>query len=239
MIFRLFLSCFGIKQMSDYWESLPLFLGWKFNLQAALHAGERTVCVQHVSYMFAAWCPAPYALSGSPCHRVMVPLWVSKEAEMAWKRHAICFCALWGFSEECPDCPLQSAAPYSLMLRETRHLRYLCHEHHLAFMPSIPRQLDCCRPDGTLRDTAVNQEHFTSPTVQSEQNQALPTKAQYGWRHSRGLPFVCNYVLALGKPSSHHGLWATDKAFVSAQTKGRAGQTNIECMSIGKPDERQ
>lgn len=139
----------------------------------------------------------PYALLHMLSLAVPVTEWWSlcgfqREAEMEWKCHAICFGALWGFSEERSDCPLQSTAPYSLVLRETRHLRYSCHEHSFVFMPSVPRQLDCWRPDGTLRDTAVDQEHFTSPIVQSEQNQALPTKAQYGWGHSRGLPFVCN-----------------------------------------------
>lgn len=60
-------------------------------------------------------------------------------------------------------------------------MRYSCHEHRAAFMHSLPRQLDCWRPDGTLRYTAVNHEPFTSPAVQSKQNQALPPKTPCCW----------------------------------------------------------
>lgn len=119
-------------------------------------------------------------------------LWgFQREVEVEWKCCAIYFCALWGLSEY-TGCSLQSAPLYTLTLRKTRHERYPCHEHCVAFMPSLPSQLDCWRPDGNVRYTAVNHEPFTSPTVQSEQNQALPSKTQYCWPCSWGLPFVCN-----------------------------------------------
>lgn len=115
-----------------------------------------------------AWCPASYR-----------PLWqflswsndsslCFRETETEWKCCAICFCAMGGLSEKCPYCSLWSTTLSSLMLGENRHLGYSCHEHYVAFMPSL-RQLDCWRPDGTLRYIAVNQD-FTSPAAQRAQN---------------------------------------------------------------------
>lgn len=95
------------------------------------------------------------------------------------------FCALWGLCEEYTGCSLQSTPLYTLTLRKTRHERYSCHGHGVPFMPSLPSQLDCWRPDGDVRYTAVNHEPFTSPTVQREQNQALPPKTQKCWWCSR------------------------------------------------------
>lgn len=120
-------------------------------------------------------------------------LWgFQREAEMEWKCCAIYICTLWGFSEGYTGCALQSTPLYALTLRKTRRERYSCHEHCVAFMPSLPSQRDCWRPDGNERYTAVNHEPFTSPTVQSEKNQDLPPKTQNCWRCSWGLPFVCN-----------------------------------------------
>lgn len=132
------------------------------------------------------------SLSGSLCHIANIPLRLLKGNKNGVECCTVCCCALRGFSEQCPDCSLQSTTLYSLRLRETRHLRYSCHEHLVAFLPSLPRQIDCWRPDGTPRHTAVNREHFTNPKTENEQNQALPPKTQYCWRCIWGLPFVCN-----------------------------------------------
>lgn len=193
MIFILFVSCFGIKTNVRVLRiSLTLSPGWNSNFQAALGARQGNVCVLRVSHALPAWCPAPCATLWPSSSRSNDPFVGFREAEKKWKVWAICFCALWGFSEEHPDCSLQSTTLYSLTLREMRHLRYSCNEHRVVFMLSLPRQLDCWRPDGTPRYTAVNHEYFTSPAAQSEQNQALPPKTRHCWGRSWGLPFVSN-----------------------------------------------
>lgn len=178
--------------MWEYWESLPLSSGWKPSFEAALGTGQHMPVHSVGATRFQPDALLYMPLSGSPHHGGMILCGFQREAEMEWKCLAIHFCALWGFSEEYTGCSLQSTPVYTLTLRKTRHERYSCHEHRVTFTPSPPSQLDCWRPDGNVRYTAVNHEPFTSLTVQSEQDQAFPPKTQYCWRGSWGLPFVCN-----------------------------------------------
>lgn len=178
--------------MWEYWESLSLSSGWKSSFEAALGTGQHipvhSMGVTHFQPSALLHMP----LSGNHHHGGMIPLRVSKRGRNGMEM--LCHLPLcsvrifWGVSRLF----IAVNSPLCIDIKENQTWEIFMSRASVAFLPCLPSQLDCWRPDGNGRYSAVNHEPFTSPTVQSEQNQAFPPKTQYCWRCNQGLPFVCN-----------------------------------------------
>lgn len=64
--------------MWEYWEALPLSSGWKPSFEAALGTGQHMPMHGMGATHFQPGALLHMPLSGSPHHRGMIPLWVSK-----------------------------------------------------------------------------------------------------------------------------------------------------------------